>query len=137
MDLGVRILDERVFELTTLFQSIADEAKVSQTTILRYFKDRSNLLKRIINYVLESNQDFVSQLSPVSNKNKSSTLHNYFRGNFRWAKTRPDQAYSRYSPESDRKCAGRLPGEQQTQKRRNFARSFLRRTTQFSFHSNS
>ncbi len=73
------------------FQSIADRAGVSQTTIFHYFKDRSTLVRMIILYCVRSNRAFVEALEGPD-ATPLDRIRKHFRGNFAWARHRPDQA---------------------------------------------
>ncbi len=75
----------------TSFQSIADRAGISQTTVLHYFKDRTTFIKAAILHVVQSNRDFIEPLLLAKNSPQEK-LRIHFRGNFLWAMSRPHQA---------------------------------------------
>ena len=74
----------------TSFQSIADRAKISQTTVMHYFKNKNTLVRLLIGHVVQSNRNTVEPLFKTEDT-PVDRLKKHFLGNFRWGERYPHQ----------------------------------------------
>lgn len=90
LDETCKLLAKRGFSDIS-FQEIADQLHVSQSTVFHYFKNRDELIYKVLGYVVESNHVHVSQLAKIED-DALTRLGKHLSGNQAWAFAHADQA---------------------------------------------
>jgi AcrR family transcriptional regulator len=72
------------------FQMIADEAGISQSTVMHYFKNRSALIQAVLSWVIKSSHTYVSGLIRIEDP-ALVRLWKHFHGNLAWTRAKPEE----------------------------------------------
>lgn len=90
IEIALKILGSQGFAALS-FQKVADQALVSQSTVMYYFPNKNALLAEISTYVAIKNRSYVEAHDKITD-NAEDKLRKFLVLNFQWAEKNPEYA---------------------------------------------
>jgi TetR/AcrR family transcriptional repressor of nem operon len=77
--------------MDTSFQEIADHCGMTQSNLLYHYKNKANLFKETVSYIVQNNHAIVTQTMSKAD-NAKTRMEKHFKGNLSWCVSHKEEA---------------------------------------------